>query len=116
VDSIAIIGVDANQFGLVSGIPPFDVPAGAMHHVEFDFRPTSAGVKSAQIEIFTQADTLLQNITGEGIQPTLAVMGNVIDFGQVPIGKFKDTIISVALQNLGNVPIILLHRLSLVRI
>ncbi|MDP4230733.1 MAG: SBBP repeat-containing protein, partial [Bacteroidota bacterium] len=106
VDSIAIVGVDASQFGLVSGIPPFVVPAGGAQHVEFDFHPSSAGVKSAQIAIFTQADTLFQNITGIGVQPTLAVMGNVIDFGQVNVGSFKDTTITVALQNLGNVPVV----------
>ena len=105
VDSIAIIGTDVLQFGLVSGIPPFDVPAAGAYHVEFDFHPSSAGVKSAQIEIFTQADTLFQNITGVGIQPTLAIMGNVVDFGQVHVGLVKDTTITVALQNLGNVPI-----------
>ncbi|MDP4228849.1 MAG: SBBP repeat-containing protein [Bacteroidota bacterium] len=106
VDSIAIIGADASQFGLVSGIPPFVVPAGGAQHVEFDFHPSSAGVKSAQIAIFTQAETLFQSITGTGVQPTLAVMGNVIDFGQVNVGSFKDTTITVALQNLGNVPVV----------
>ncbi|MFI5263230.1 MAG: SBBP repeat-containing protein [Candidatus Kapaibacterium sp.] len=105
VDSIAIIGADASQFVLVSGIPPFMVSAAGAHHVEFIFHPSSVGVKSAQIEIFTQADTLFQNITGTGIQQTLAFMGNVIDFGQVHVGSLKDTTISVALQNLGNVPI-----------
>lgn len=105
VDSIAIIGTNASQFSIASGIPPFDIPPAGAHHVEFVFLPASAGIKSAQIEIFTQADTLFQNITGEGIQPTLAVMGNVIDFGQVTIGSNKDTTITVAIQNVGGVPV-----------
>ncbi|HET9135913.1 MAG TPA: choice-of-anchor D domain-containing protein [Candidatus Kapabacteria bacterium] len=103
VDSIAIVGADASQFSLVSGIPPFEVAAGAVQRVEFRFKPSSVGIKSAQLEVITQADTLFQTITGEGILPTISVAGTVIDFGQISIGSFKDTTITVAIQNNGNV-------------
>jgi hypothetical protein len=105
VDSIAIIGADAAQFGLVSGIPPFDVPPGSSHNVEFHFHPTSLGLKWEQLQILVQGDTLEMHISGEGITPTVAVMGNIIDFGQVRIGSYKDTTITIALQNIGSLPI-----------
>ncbi|MFI5262932.1 MAG: choice-of-anchor D domain-containing protein [Candidatus Kapaibacterium sp.] len=104
VDSISFTGADASQFSLVSGIPPFDLPAGGAHLVEFDFHPSSAEAKSAQIKIFTQADTLYQNITGEGIAPELGTTGSFIDFGKVMIGGHVDSTIA-AIENHGNVAI-----------
>ncbi|MFI5264712.1 MAG: choice-of-anchor D domain-containing protein, partial [Candidatus Kapaibacterium sp.] len=105
VDSITFTGADASQFGLVSGIPPFVVPAGGAHQVEFDFHPVSVGAKSAQIEIFTQADTLFQKISGEGIAPEIGTAGSFIDFGSVIIGGYVDTTVTAAIRNNGNVPV-----------
>ena len=105
VDSITITGADASQFALVSGIPPFDIPSGGAHQVEFDFHPTSAGIKNAKINIYTQADTLIQNITGTGIAIDLYTSGSTIDFGRVEIGSYKDTTITAAIVNKGNTTI-----------
>jgi WD40 repeat protein/uncharacterized protein YegL len=105
VDSIAIVGIDASQFSLVSGIPPFDVSTGAAKAVEFRFRPTGIGVKSAQLLVFTQSDTLFQTIRGEGIAPSLAVVSSLIDFGQVDVGKTKDTLRAVTIKNVGTAPL-----------
>src|SRR5262249_55947658 len=62
VREIQILGPDASDFSLVSGLPPFDVPGNASHPVEFRFRPSSAGTKSAQLRIVTKLDTLVQTI------------------------------------------------------
>jgi hypothetical protein len=105
VDTIIIVGADASNFSLLSGVPPFTVGAGTAQRVEFRFKPISSGLKTAQILIITQADTLTQTITGEGVLPTISVAGNLIDFGQIPVGSFKDTTITVAIQNNGTVPV-----------
>ncbi|MEP7233755.1 MAG: choice-of-anchor D domain-containing protein [Ignavibacteriota bacterium] len=105
VDSIAIRGANASEFGIVSGIPPYTITSGNGHQVEFRFAPKSVGVKNADIRIFVQGITFVQHITGEGIAPTITTIGNIIDFGQVEIGDHKDTIITVAIQNTGNLPI-----------
>ncbi|MBK7411739.1 MAG: choice-of-anchor D domain-containing protein [Ignavibacteria bacterium] len=105
VDSIAIVGADASQFSLVSGIPPFTVPSGSSRAVEFRFSPTSTGTKTAQLIIFTQADTLQQTIRGVGIAPSLAVLSDVIDFGVLEVGVAKDTIRAITIKNVGNAPL-----------
>ena len=105
VDSIQFIGSGSQQFSLVSGIPPFTVPSGSARAVEFHFAPTSIGVKIAQIVIYTQADTLIQTIQGEGIAPMLSVIGDIIDFGRVEVGKRKDTVQVVTIKNTGTVPL-----------
>lgn len=106
VDSIAIVGAEAMQFRLASGIPPFVVPANGSHAVEFRFTPTSPGIKTATVLVFTQSgDTLRQTIRGEGVQPTLAVINDVIDFGQIEIGKTKDSLQAVTIKNIGTAPL-----------
>ncbi len=105
VDSIFIEGEDANQFNIISGIPPFAIPADGEKAVEFSFYPTSVGVKNASIVIFTQADTLRQSITGEGIQPSLAVLENLIDFGIVEVGNIKDSLQAITIKNIGSAPL-----------
>jgi len=105
VDSILITGSDASQFSLASGIPPFDVSTGGNHAVEFRFRPSSVGVKNAQLFIFTQADTLRQTIRGEGIAPALGIIDDVIDFGAVKVGTQKDTLRVITIKNIGTAPL-----------
>jgi sugar lactone lactonase YvrE len=105
VDSIWFAGAQPGDFSLVSGIPPFDVPAGTAQQVEFRFMPTAAGLRTADIFIMTQADTLRQKIQGEGIIPVISTIGSTIDLGLVNIGSFKDTTINVAIQNTGNVSV-----------
>ncbi|MFN8358883.1 MAG: choice-of-anchor D domain-containing protein [Candidatus Kapaibacterium sp.] len=104
VDSIHITGTDSYQFSLVSGIPPFTVAA-VPHAVEFRFRPTSVGIKTAELLIYTQSDTLTQTIVGEGIAPTLAVVNQLLDFGKVFVDSTKDTLQAVTIKNIGNAPL-----------
>lgn len=104
VDSIIITGNDASQFSLVSGIPPLTVTNIPLA-VEFRFKPTSTGIKTAQLLIITQADTLKQTITGEGIAPTLAVVNQLIDFGKVLVNSSRDTIKALTIKNFGNAPL-----------
>ncbi|MBK6760480.1 MAG: choice-of-anchor D domain-containing protein [Ignavibacteria bacterium] len=105
VDSIAIVGSDASQFSLVSGIPPFTVQSSSSRAVEFRFSPTSIGTKTAQLIIFTQSDTLRQTIRGEGIAPSLAVISDVIDFGKLVVGGVKDTLRAITIKNIGSAPL-----------
>lgn len=105
VDSIWMSGNNSSEFSLVSGIPQFTVPAGMSRQVEFRFKPANVGFKSTTINIKTQANQFQQTISGEGVLPQVAAYGNVIDFGQVAIGSLKDTIINVAIKNVGTAPV-----------
>ena len=100
VDSIYFSGADASSFKLISGIPKYIVPTGSSHSAEFLFRPSRVGIHTAQIVIITQADTLIQNIRGEGVLPVLSIVNSFIDFGKVPIGDYKDTISVITIKNI----------------
>jgi WD40 repeat protein len=105
VNSIAIVGQDAAQFTLISGIPPVNIAPGDSHAVEFSFRPTSPGVKSAQLVIYTQSDTLRKRITGEGVVSAISLAGRIIDFGKVVVNTYKDTLQTLTLRNTSATPV-----------
>lgn len=106
IDSIGIAGTNRRLFSIVSGIPPFTVPAKGSYPVEFRFKPTAVGVRTANLLIFTQKDTLTKTIKGEGIPPAvLQVLNNLIDFGVVNLGSSRDTIQAVTVKNIGTTAI-----------
>jgi len=88
---------------IMSGAGDFTLQPGECRDVMFSFMPMLTGKFSATVTLRTSngdfADTI--KILGEGIAPQLAVMGSVIDFGQVAAGSYKDTTIVIAIQNIG---------------
>lgn len=102
VDSLYFTGADANAFDIVSGNPPYFVQSKSGVMAEFRFRPLRIGAHNAEIVIITQADTLIHTIKGIGVQPQIAVVNPVIDFGIVQVGDSKDTIRVSTVKNIGN--------------
>ncbi len=105
IDSISITGADASLFSIVSGMPPYSIEPGGGKSVEFRFRPQVEGVKSAQVHIYTQADTLLQAISGEGVTGLVEILEKYIDFGRVREHSLKDTLQAVTIKNTRTVPL-----------
>ena len=105
VDRIYFRGADASAFALIAGSPPYMVEANRSHFGEFRFTPTRVGLHTADIVIITQSDTLVQKITGTGVQQSIEVIGKLIDFGAVGVGDTKDTLQSITIRNRGSVPV-----------
>ncbi|MGA2298594.1 MAG: choice-of-anchor D domain-containing protein, partial [FCB group bacterium] len=103
IDSIYFSGADASAFQIALGMPPFEVEPANGQNVEFLFKPNRIGIHTAQINILTQSDTLIESITGEGIIQLLSVENKLIDFGKVSIGSNKDTIAVATIKNIGTV-------------
>ena len=108
VDSIFIRGADAGAFSLISGTPPYTIEPNRSHFSEFRFTPTKVGAHLAEIMIITQSDTLIQTISGIGVEQSIEVIGQTIDFGVLEVGKLKDTLQTVTIRNSGSVPITIL--------
>ncbi|MDQ1265616.1 MAG: hypothetical protein QG635_767 [Bacteroidota bacterium] len=102
VDSIYFQGSDAASFSLVSGFPKYIINPTLSNPAEFRFTPKRVGVHQAEIVIITQADTLIQNIRGEGIQPYIAVLEDIIDFGMVQINKSRDSLQAITIKNISS--------------
>jgi WD40 repeat protein len=105
VNSVYISGEDAGHFALLSNIPPFTVPANGSHPVEFRFYPTSAGVKTAQLHVGTQTETIIQTIRGEGVVPVLAVSDALVYFPDTKVGETKSLTVKGAIRNNGSTPV-----------
>jgi len=105
VESIYFRGADASAFSLVSGFPKYEVKANDTHYGEFRFKPTRVGIHTAEIVIITQSDTLVNTIRGEGVEQRLEVVGEIIDFGIVKVGRNKDTLQTATIKNIGSVAI-----------
>jgi hypothetical protein len=102
VDSIYIQGVDASAFSLVAGFPEYSIEPSQSNHAEFRFVPNRVGIHTAEIVIVTQAETIVQNIIGEGVEPRLQIVNTLIDFGTIYVGEMVDTLQAVTVKNIGN--------------
>gem|GEM_PF-2300322 len=105
VNSIRIRGWNSSAFSHVSGLPKYTVESNSTHFGEFRFTPSRVGLHTAEIVIITQSDTLVQTITGTGVEPQLQVLTNVIDFGEVEIGNERVITDTLVLKNVSTTPI-----------
>ncbi len=101
IDSIYFTGGDAAAFSLVSGIPKYELGGWESKAVEFRFRPTDMRVHRAIINVLSQSKITKQIIEAEGILPTLEVIGNIIDFGKVPINNQRDIHDAITVKNIN---------------
>jgi hypothetical protein len=105
VDSIYIQGADASAFSLVAGFPEYYIEPNDSYFGEFRFAPNRVGIHTAEIVIVTQAETILQNIIGEGVEPRLQIVNSLIDFGAIYVGDYVDTLQAVTVKNIGSAPL-----------
>jgi hypothetical protein len=103
VDSIYITGPDASAFKLISGIPKYELTAGAGKTTEFSFTPNKIGFHYANIIIITQTDTLNQTILGEGVQIQLNLISDILDFGKIWVGVEKIFTDTVVIKNISSI-------------
>lgn len=105
VDSIWITGPNAREFGIVNGTPPFTVAPGESHSMELRFRPSARGLRGSNIHIIAGGKEMIQALEGEGIREDLAIEMPELDFGDVPVGSRRDTVVPVMVRNLTTTPL-----------
>jgi hypothetical protein len=91
IDSITIKTGDEKNFLAFSDLPTKVDESYSSHPVEFRFMPDKVGPFNSLIHVYTQAELLTYAITGVGVERTLAVYSEIIDFGLVEITDFRDT-------------------------
>lgn len=102
VESVAIAGANAGDFTHVSGVPPFPVPPGESRPVEFRFAPSAAGNRVASATLVIDGVPVSGALRGEGRPATLGLNVLNVDFGVVPVGNSRDTVISAMIRNSGS--------------
>lgn len=101
VRRIFFAGADSAAFSLVSGLPVYTIFPNNTNFGEVRFRPLREGQHRARMIVITQADTLIQSVTGRGVAPLLSLLTPVVDFGRVPLGRSRDTAGVAAVRNVG---------------
>ncbi|MDP4235608.1 MAG: choice-of-anchor D domain-containing protein [Bacteroidota bacterium] len=88
----------AGEFQIIVPQPTtYHIDSGDGRSVILRFRPSSSGIRTAALEIFTDDGIKEVILNGEGstIQPDILVVPQSIDFGMLAPGEFKDTTILV---------------------
>ena len=101
IDTCYISGTNASQFDIVNKRYPFSIAVNESINMEFAFAPRTTGIISANVFIITQCDTLLYTIQGEGVEPQLEIISDLINFGNVNVGENK-IISKHILKNISN--------------
>lgn len=105
LQELRLSGSYASNFEIVSGAVPQSIPAGGSAPIELRFSPDAVGPFDAQLTIVTDIDTLVQNVSGIGVNPRLLLNASVIDFGLVEVGSRKDTTVDIVMTNIGTAPL-----------
>jgi len=97
IRAIRIIGDNPADFDLLD---EFDFPLkiNANSELEFNiiFRPQNVDLRTAKIQIIIPNDTLYIALRGIGISVGLTQLTTIIDFGNIFIDDYSDTLIAVA--------------------
>ncbi|PLX31138.1 MAG: hypothetical protein C0600_06370 [Ignavibacteria bacterium] len=105
IDEAVLNSGTTGHFAITGGLPPVTVHEGEEHAMAFSFSPLAAGPLEAEIFIVTQVDTQRYRIHGVGVVPQIEVATRYVDFGVVPVGAERDTLVDVMLRNLTAGPV-----------
>ena len=100
IKKIEFRGKDASNFYIVSGFPPFFIPANSNKSIEFGFKSSEIGKKSAEMLIITSMDTVRTNIYCEAVEKPFEIKDMYVDFGKVKPYKSK-TLNVVIIKNVS---------------
>ncbi len=102
VMDIRIRGANADDFSLVSGLPPFDISSGKTSALEIRFAPKERGQRTATLEVITWTDTLRAELRGEANVKGFET-ASMLDFGTLLLRRTSDTTVTVV-RNIGTLP------------
>ncbi len=102
IKNVSITGNAGNNFAVVSNIIDEEIAPGESRDVEFRFIPQQQGSLFDKVNVNTTAGAFYGYISGEGIEKTIEISDNIIDFGRVYLGIEKDTTISAVIKNISS--------------
>ncbi len=101
IKAIRIVGDNPADF-IIDGINDFKFPMNineaGMIDFNIAFRPTEIGMRKAKIQIIIPNDTLYIDLIGVGLNIGLLPLCELIDFGNVFIDDYKDTLLPIAVN------------------
>ncbi len=102
IDTMWVESSIANEFEIVGNVGNQVVPIQGTSPIEIRFSPKQQGLRNGLLFVRTPSDTLRYTVTGIGITPSLKIIGNYIDFGEVNLFQQKDSSVIPIAVNLGD--------------
>jgi hypothetical protein len=90
-----ISGANPGDFEVINNLPPHLIDSMGHNYIEVRFNPSALGLRTAILEITLPGTVKKIQLSGNGIYGSLKLSSNVIDFGVIEIGDFKDTTVSL---------------------
>lgn len=102
INTIKIYGPNANEFEILYGNAPYIIDSAEKKTLALRFQPQALGQRTAYIDIELPGQKITFNLSGFCYSPLLKVNNEYVNFQEVEIGSFKDTIVSAIVQNVGS--------------
>ena len=103
LDSALIYNDPDGVFRIVSGVPATFAPQlPACVAIEVGFTPKKLGPATAMLRMYSNGKFFDVALKGNGVDIELTYPDLVIDFGKIPVGMTKDTLINPAMVNVGS--------------
>lgn len=100
VDSAKIVNDPENNFDIVSGVPTlFGDQLPSCVFVELRFSPKTIGMKNAILRLYSGGKAFDIMLRGIGVDIALYYFDKIIDFGRVPVGLWKDSLVTPIVKN-----------------
>lgn len=99
IHSIEISGGDASVFSIIENGAPFSLDSLGNRFIRFRYAPAAHGVHSADVTIDFPLAKKTVKLQGNAVNSGLARESDVINFGEVANGDYRDSTIAVLLRN-----------------
>lgn len=100
IRAIRIVGNNPTDFELMD---EFDYPIkiNALEALDFNiiFRPQAEGLRTAKLQIIIPNDTIYIELIGTGINVGLQPICELINFGNISVNDYKDTLVALAVNS-----------------
>lgn len=103
VDSVRMLGPNADDFTIVSGVPGGVLSPGACFSLEIRFSPKATGARKARAVFFGRCggtDTLM--LEGIGQNPCGIAALDRVEMGSIAVGDVKDSVVRHSICNDGS--------------
>ncbi|MBS1912580.1 MAG: choice-of-anchor D domain-containing protein [Bacteroidetes bacterium] len=102
-----IVGPNASDFKYNGPSPSFSLVPGAAKDVDVSFMPTSAGVRTATLQLKSSlgSNPLLVNLIGDGGRASGGTQKDVVVFPSTSAGACRDTVLSQFIYNTSSLPL-----------
>lgn len=108
ITSVTISGVNASDFSILNGTDgPFLLTANNSGYVDVSYTPSVIGMSVAEL-VYTHSGVgspARVMLLGSGVEGSIAVVNNEIDFGTHVIGTLADTVAARTIRNISQVPV-----------